>query len=184
MKPASTSSETSFSLGGGGWRVRGRCDGGCGFSPGKHTGCARDRGRPVCLAPATAALGLAARTAVGATRAGAGRVGTRRRLPGRCKGTHRGHERDGLERLPRYRARPAFALERLREIDSEHVVYENIKPGPGGSPAPESYLPVRLEVAREADQANLPPEPPLTDNPALQSRIRRVCRREWRKSWA
>jgi hypothetical protein len=31
------------------------------------------------------------------------------------------------------RARPAFALERLREIDAEHLVYESVKPGPGGS---------------------------------------------------
>ena len=43
------------------------------------------------------------------------------------------HERDGLERLLRYCARPAFALEHLREIDPEHLVYESVKPGPGGS---------------------------------------------------
>ena len=43
------------------------------------------------------------------------------------------HDRNGLERLLRYCARPAFALERLREIDPEHLVYESIKPGPGGS---------------------------------------------------
>jgi len=43
------------------------------------------------------------------------------------------HERDGLERLLRYCARPAFALERLRELDPEHLVYESVKPGPGGS---------------------------------------------------
>jgi hypothetical protein len=43
------------------------------------------------------------------------------------------HERGGLERLLRYCARPAFALERLREIDPEHLVYESVKPGPGGS---------------------------------------------------
>ena len=30
-------------------------------------------------------------------------------------------------------ARPAFALERLREIDPEHLVYESAKPGPGCS---------------------------------------------------
>ena len=41
--------------------------------------------------------------------------------------------RDGLERLLRYCARPAFALERLCEIDPEHLVYESVKPGPGGS---------------------------------------------------
>lgn len=43
------------------------------------------------------------------------------------------HEREGLERLLRYCARPAFALERLREIDPEHLVYESVKPGPGGN---------------------------------------------------
>ena len=43
------------------------------------------------------------------------------------------HERDGLERLLRYCAQPAFALERMREIDPEHMVYESVKPGPGGS---------------------------------------------------
>ncbi len=42
-------------------------------------------------------------------------------------------DRKGLERLLRYCARPAFALERLREIDAEHLVYESVKPGPGGS---------------------------------------------------
>jgi hypothetical protein len=41
-------------------------------------------------------------------------------------------DRAGLERLLRYCARPAFALERLREIDPEHLVYESTKPGPGG----------------------------------------------------
>jgi hypothetical protein len=44
-----------------------------------------------------------------------------------------GADRPGLERLLRYCARPAFALERLRDIDAEHLVYESIKPGPGGS---------------------------------------------------
>ncbi|MBK8387361.1 MAG: transposase [Candidatus Accumulibacter sp.] len=42
-------------------------------------------------------------------------------------------DRQGLERLLRDCARPAFALERLREIDAEHLVYESVKPGPGGS---------------------------------------------------
>jgi len=44
-----------------------------------------------------------------------------------------GNDRQGLERLLRYCARPAFALERLRQIDAEHLVYESTKPGPGGS---------------------------------------------------
>lgn len=42
-------------------------------------------------------------------------------------------DRSGLERLLRYCARPVFALERLRQIDPEHLVYESIKPGPSGS---------------------------------------------------
>lgn len=41
-------------------------------------------------------------------------------------------DRSGLERLLRYCARPAFALEQLRQIDPEHLVYESRKPGPGG----------------------------------------------------
>jgi len=44
-----------------------------------------------------------------------------------------GADRPALERLLRTCARPAFALERLREIDAEHLVYEGIKAGPGGS---------------------------------------------------
>ena len=43
------------------------------------------------------------------------------------------HDRAGLERLLRCCARPAFALERLHEIDAEHLVYDSAKPGPGGS---------------------------------------------------
>ena len=38
-----------------------------------------------------------------------------------------------MERLLRYCARPVFALERLRQIDAEHLVYESIKSGHGGS---------------------------------------------------
>lgn len=45
------------------------------------------------------------------------------------------HDRAGLERLLRYCARPAFALERLREIDAEHLVYESVKPGPAAASA-------------------------------------------------
>lgn len=43
------------------------------------------------------------------------------------------HDRHGRERLLRYCARPAFALERLREVDTEHLVYESVKPGPRDS---------------------------------------------------
>jgi len=42
------------------------------------------------------------------------------------------NDRQGLERLLRYCARPAFTLERLRQIDPERLVYESNKPGTGG----------------------------------------------------
>lgn len=42
------------------------------------------------------------------------------------------NDRQGLERLLRYCARPAFVQERLRQLDPEHLVYESKKPGPGG----------------------------------------------------
>jgi len=44
-----------------------------------------------------------------------------------------GAGRPGLERLLCRCARPAFAQERLRQIDAGHLVYESIKAGPGGS---------------------------------------------------
>lgn len=31
---------------------------------------------------------------------------------------------------------PVFAFERLRQIDPEHLVYESLKPGPGGRVSP------------------------------------------------
>ena len=39
----------------------------------------------------------------------------------------------GRERLLRYCARPPFALDRLRELDPERLLYDGAKPGPGGS---------------------------------------------------
>jgi hypothetical protein len=42
-------------------------------------------------------------------------------------------DRPGLQRLLRDCARPALALERLREVDAEHLAYDGAKPGPGGS---------------------------------------------------
>jgi len=39
----------------------------------------------------------------------------------------------------RYRARPRFALERLRQRDAEHLLYENTRPGPDGRGAHEPY---------------------------------------------
>jgi hypothetical protein len=41
-------------------------------------------------------------------------------------------DRASRERRLRYRARPPFALERLRQLDGEHPSYDNAKSGPGG----------------------------------------------------
>ncbi len=42
-------------------------------------------------------------------------------------------DRAGSERLLRYCARPPFALDRLRELDPERLLYESTKAGPGGN---------------------------------------------------
>ena len=52
-------------------------------------------------------------------------------------------DRAGRERLLRYCARPPFALDRLRELDPERLLYEATKPGPGGS-GPLLLTPVQL----------------------------------------
>ncbi len=52
-------------------------------------------------------------------------------------------DRAGRERLLRYCARPPFALDRLRELDREHLVYDPPKPGPGGS-GPQCLTPLEL----------------------------------------
>ena len=52
-------------------------------------------------------------------------------------------DRAGRERRLRYCARPPFALDRLRERDPEHLLYDCAKPGPGGS-APQLLTPLQL----------------------------------------
>jgi hypothetical protein len=52
-------------------------------------------------------------------------------------------DRAGRERLLRYCARPPFALDRLRERDREHLIYEPPKAGPGGS-GPQCLTPLEL----------------------------------------
>ena len=42
-------------------------------------------------------------------------------------------DRPGLERLLRNCAHPVVVIARVRQMDPEHLVYESIKPGPGGS---------------------------------------------------
>jgi len=43
-----------------------------------------------------------------------------------------GHDREGLERLLRYCARPPFALERIERIEEERILYHLPKPTPDG----------------------------------------------------
>jgi len=50
----------------------------------------------------------------------------------RIEAADRQADRQDLERLLPHCARPAFALERAREIDAEHLVHASVKPGPGG----------------------------------------------------
>jgi hypothetical protein len=50
-------------------------------------------------------------------------------------------DRAGRERLLRYCARPPFALDRLRERDGEHLIYE--PPKPGGREHEPARLPAR-----------------------------------------
>jgi hypothetical protein len=60
-----------------------------------------------------------------------GRTAVASRLTARC--ASRRPTAPGAFRLLRYCARPPFALERLRELDAEHLVYESAKPGSGRS---------------------------------------------------
>ena len=52
-------------------------------------------------------------------------------------------DRAGRERLLRYCARPPFALDRLRKLDREHLSYDHLKPGPGGT-GPQILTPLQL----------------------------------------
>ncbi len=93
-----------------------------------------------------------------------------------------GADRPGLERLLRYCARPAFALERWREIDAEHLVYESVKPGPGGS---VSLMLTPLELIERLAALIPPPRRHrhryygvLAPNALLQSQLRPVSAEE------
>ena len=52
-------------------------------------------------------------------------------------------DRAGRERLLRYCARPPFALDRRRQLDREHLIYDQPKRGPGGS-GPQLLTPLEL----------------------------------------
>ncbi len=71
-------------------------------------------------------------------------------------------DRARRERLLRYCARPPFALDRLRERDPEHVLYESTKPGSGGTgPAHPDPAAVARSPCRPGATAAGPPPPQL-----------------------
>ncbi len=82
------------------------------------------------------------------------------------------------EDLLRYCARPAFPLARLRKIDAEHLVYESVKPGCGGS---ISLMLTALELIERLAVLIPPPHRHrhrcywvLAPNALLQSQLRPV----------
>ena len=116
-------------------------------------------------------------------------------------------DRAGRERLLRYCARPPFALNRLRELDREHLVYEPPKAGPGGSgpqcltslelldrlaalvPPPRLHrhryfgvlapnAPLRTAVTALAPEATIAPPAP-NQEPAAEPAHRRAARYAW-----
>jgi Putative transposase len=116
-------------------------------------------------------------------------------------------DRAGRERLLRYCARPPFALDRLRELDPERLLYESTKPGPGGNgsllltplelldrlaalvPPPRIHRqryfgvlapnsPLRTAVTALASIAITPPPAP-TPQPAAEPAYRRAARYAW-----
>ena len=70
-----------------------------------------------------------------------------------------GTDRIGLERLPRYRARPPFAQDHLRQRDAEHLVYRNPKPAHGTAPGARSAALVLTPLELIAKIAALVPPP-------------------------
>ena len=116
-------------------------------------------------------------------------------------------DRAGRERLLRYCARPPFALDRLRELDPERLLYESTKPGPGGNgsllltplelldrlaalvPPPRIHRhryfgvlapnsPLRTAVTALASTAITPPPAP-TPQPTAEPAYRRAARYAW-----
>ena len=112
----------------------------------------------------------------------------------------------GRERLLRYCARPPFALDRLRELDPERLVYDPPKRGPGGSgpllltplelldrlatlvPPPRVHRhryfgvlapnsPLRAAVTALALAATAPPA--VNPDPAAEPAHRRAARYAW-----
>ncbi|MCE7939927.1 MAG: IS91 family transposase [Chloroflexi bacterium CFX6] len=117
-------------------------------------------------------------------------------------------DRAGRERLLRYCTRPPFALDRLRERDPEHLLYESAKPGPGGNgpqiltplqlldrlavlvPPPRVHRhryfgvlapnsPLRAAVTALAPGATTAPPAPPPEPPTVEPAYRRAARYAW-----
>ncbi len=116
-------------------------------------------------------------------------------------------DRASRERLLRFCARPPFALDRLHELDPEHLLYDSAKPGPGGNgpqlPTPLQLLdrlaslvppprvhrhryfgglapnaPLRAAVTTLAPAASTAPPAPIAE-PAAAPAHRRAARYTW-----
>lgn len=82
-------------------------------------------------------------------------------------------DRAGRERLLRYCARPPLALDRLRELDPERLVYEHPKRDPGGG-AHAAADPARSARPPRRSGAAAPPSPP----PLLRGAVRAAA--DWK----
>ncbi|MCC6378037.1 MAG: transposase [Burkholderiales bacterium] len=80
--------------------------------------------------------------------------------PDRTRAGDAAADRAGRERLLRCCARPPFALDRLRELDCEHLIHDLPKAGSGGS-GPQRLTPLEL-LDRLAAQVPPPHCPPST----------------------
>jgi hypothetical protein len=70
-------------------------------------------------------------------------------------------DRAGRERLLRYCARPPFALERLREVAPERVLYESTQSAPGGDGSLRLTPLQSARPPRRPGATATPPPPPL-----------------------
>jgi len=116
-------------------------------------------------------------------------------------------DRAGRERLLRYCARPPFALDRLHQLDPQHLLYDSAKPHPGGNaplrltplqlldrlaalvPPPRvhrhryfgvlaPHSPLRAAVTTPAPEATTAPPAPIAE-PAAEPAHRRAARYAW-----
>ena len=86
-------------------------------------------------------------------------------------------DRVGHERLLRYCARPPFALERLRELDPDDLLYESTKQGPGGT-GPQIHSPIRCSRPPSSSTSASPGTRDRRHLPARDAGRARACPRQ------